>query len=192
VGILSKLLSSSTSKNVRTTADRPYRISNPTIGFLNLQGTSGAELAGADRRVLGSLFANVRESASEVPRCDVLFIYCTIHPDGSVVGSLQPVREVIKNAGAYVAVVAAENPPEAYVKGLGKKGDWSANIVMTLDRKDPKFSEFFARLFESMFNGRSMLLTWVQLAPQMPGREHPDAPGTIMAAEAGHLAFQRG
>jgi hypothetical protein len=35
-----------------------------------------------------------------------LFIYCTIHSDGTVVGSLQPIREVIRNAGAYVAVVA--------------------------------------------------------------------------------------
>jgi hypothetical protein len=88
-------------------------------------------------------------------------------------------------------VVAAENPPEAYVKAMGQKRDWFANIVMTIDRKGARFSEFFARLFESMFNGQSMLLTWVQLAPQIPGREHPDAPSTIMAAEAGHLTFER-
>lgn len=60
---------------------------------------------------------------------------------------------MIKNAGAYVAVVAAENPPEAYVKGMGHKGDWSANIVMTIDRRGLKFSEFFARLFESCSTG---------------------------------------
>ena len=62
---------------------------------------------------------------------------------------------------------------------------------MTIDRKGPKFAEFYARLFESMFKGRSMLLTWVQLAPQIPGRDHPDAPSAIMAAEAGHLTFER-
>jgi len=191
MGFLSKLLSSPTTKVVKTTADRPHRISNPTIGFLNLQGATGMALAHSDRSVLGPLFGQVRESTSEVPRCEVLFIYCTIHPDGTVVGSLQPIREVIKKAGAYVAVLAAENSPEAYVKGMGQKGDWFANIVMTIDRKGAKFSEFFARLFEAMFKRRSMLLTWVQLVPQIPGRDHPDAPSTIMAAEAGHLTFER-
>jgi hypothetical protein len=39
-----------------------------------------------------------------------------------------------------------------------------------------------------MFSGQSMLLAWVALAPQ-GGLENPDAPGTIMAAEAGHITF---
>ena len=74
---------------------------------------------------------------------------------------------------------------------VGPKGGWFANIIMTIDRKGAKFDRFCVRLFESMFKGHSMLLTWVQLAPQIPGREHPDAPSTILAAEAGHLAFER-
>jgi len=74
MGFLSKLLSGSTKQVVRTTADRPYRIVDPTIGFLNLQGASGMVLAHPDRNGLGSLFGQVRESTSEVPRCDVLFI----------------------------------------------------------------------------------------------------------------------
>ena len=191
MGFLSKLLPGSTTKVLKTTADRPYRISNPTIGFLNLQGAAGVALADSDRSVLGPLFGHVLESVSQVLRCEVLFIYCTIHPDGTVVGSPEPIREVIKKAGAHIAVVAAENPSAAYVKGVGPRGDWPANVVMTIDRKGAKFSHFFACLFESMFNGRSMLLTWVQLAPQIPGREHPDSPSTIMAAEAGHLVFER-
>jgi hypothetical protein len=35
-------------------------------------------------------------------------------------------------------------------------------------------------------------MAWVELAPQIPGYDHPDAPGTIMAAEAGHLVFGKG
>ena len=141
--------------------------------------------------MLGPLFAQVRESTSVVPRCEVLFIYCTIQPDGTIVGCLEPIREVIKKAGAYIAILAAENPPEVYIKGLGPRKDWFANIAMTINRNGAKFAPFFARLFEAMFKGQSMLLSWVQLAPQIPGREHPDAPSTIMAAEAGHLTFER-
>ena len=191
MGIFSKLLSGRRPQTVRTTADRPFRISRPTIGFLNLQGASGNVLAQSDRNLLGPLFDHVSESASEVPRCEVLFIYCALHPDGTVDGSPESIREVIKKAGAYVAVIAAENPPEAYIKGIGPKTDWFANIVMTIDRKAEKFAGFYSRLFGSMFKGQSMLLAWVELAPQIPGREHPDAPNAIMAAEAGHVTFER-
>lgn len=191
MGFLSKLLSGDRAQTVKTTADRPYRISRPTVGFLNLRGASGMVLAQSDRNLLGPLFDRVRESTLEVPRCEVLFIYCTLHPDGTVDGSSEPLREVIKRAGAYIAVIAAENPPQAYMKGMGPKKDWFANIVMTIDRKADKFAGFYARLFGSMFKGQSMLLAWVELAPQIPGREHPDAPNAIMAAEAGHLTFER-
>jgi hypothetical protein len=99
MSFLSKLLSGNRTQTVRTTAERPYRISHPTIGFLNLQGASGMTLAHSDRSVLGPLFGHVLESTSEVPRCEVLFIYCTIHPDGTVVGSQEPIREAMKKAG---------------------------------------------------------------------------------------------
>jgi hypothetical protein len=189
---LSKLLSRSGTQVEKTTAGRPYRISNPTLGFLNLQGASAAMVMQADRRVLEPLFGQVRESTSEVPRCEVLFIYCTIQAGGAAVGSLQPIRELIKKAGAYVAVVAAENPPDVFRNGIGPKTNWSANVVLTIDRKGNKFAPFFAKLFESMFSGQSMLLAWVKLAPQISGRQHSDAPTTVMLAEAGHLVFERG
>ena len=48
-----------------------------------------------------------------------------MQPDGTAFGSLEPIRDVIKNAGAYIAVLAAENPPEAYIKGLGP-GYWTS------------------------------------------------------------------
>jgi hypothetical protein len=43
-----------------------------------------------------------------------------------------------------------------------------------------------------MYVGKSMLMAWVEFAPQIPGHDHPDAPGMIMAAEAGHLVFRSG
>src|SRR5439155_26894517 len=103
-----------------------------------------------------------------------------------VIGSPFGIRQLIKNAGAYVAVVASENDPASYIQAMGSRNGWRANIVLVIDRKAEKFAIFFGRLFEAMFNGKSMLMAWVELAPQIPGQDHPDAPGTIMAAEAGH------
>jgi|SRR5579859_49947 len=171
-----------------TTADRPLRIANPTIGFLNHAGTAGALLSQADQRVLSPLFKVLRTSENFPPRCDVLFLYCNINPEGPT--SAPAIRELIKRAGAHVAVIASENSADAYIKNVGRHTDWSANIAMVVNRKDDKFGLFFHRLFAEMFKGRSMLMVWAELAPQIPGRTHTEVPDSIMAAEAGHITFQ--
>jgi hypothetical protein len=172
----------------RTTADQPLRIANPTIGFLNHAGIDGALLSQADQRVLSPLFKVLTTSEDLPPRCDVLFLYCTIDLEGAL--STPAIRELIKSAGAYVAVIASENSSDAYIKSVGRRTDWSANIAMIVNRKDDKFGLFFHRLFVEMFKGRSMLVVWAELAPQIPGGTHSDVPDSIMAAEAGHITFQ--
>ena len=172
----------------RTTADRPLRITNPAIGFLNHAGAAGALLSQADQRVLSPLFKVLKISEDLPPRCEVLFIYRTIDLEGPV--STPAIRELIKSAGAHVAVIASENSPDAYIKNVGRRTDWSANIAMIVNRKDDKFALFFLRLFEEMFKGRSMLMVWAEMAPQIPGGTHSDVPDSIMAAEAGHITFQ--
>jgi hypothetical protein len=158
----------------RTTGDRPLRIANPAIGFLNHAGVAGALLSQADQRVLSPLFKVLKTSEDLPPRCDVLFLYYTINLEGPT--STPAIRELIKSAGAYVAVIASENSSDAYIKSVGRRTDWSANIAMIVDRKDDKFALFFYRLFVEMFKGRSMLMVWAELAPQIPGRPHHDAP----------------
>ena len=172
----------------RTTADRPLRIADPAIGFLNHGGAAGALLSQADQCVLSPLFKVLRTSEDIPPRCDVLFLYCTIDLEGST--STPAIRELIKSAGAYVAVIASENSADAYIKSVGRRTDWPANIVMIVNRKDDKFGLFFHRLFAEMLKGRSMLMVWAELAPQIPGSAHSDVPDSIMAAEAGHITFQ--
>jgi len=104
--------------------------------------------------------------------------------------STPAIRELVKSAGAHVAVIASENSADAYIKGVGRRTDWSANIAMIVNRKDDRFALFFYRLFEEMFKGRSMLMVWAELAPQIPGRAHTEVPDSIMTAEAGHVTFQ--
>jgi hypothetical protein len=189
MNFLSRLFSRGRQSSIqRTTADRPLRIANPIIGFLNHAGAAGALLSQADQRVLSPLFKVLKTSEDLPPRCDVLFLYCTINVEGPV--STPAIRELIKSAGAYVAVIASENSSDAYIKTVGRRTDWSANIAMIVNRKDDKFARFFYRLFEEMFKGRSMLMVWAELAPQIPGRAHTDVPDSIMAAEAGHVTFR--
>lgn len=176
----------------QTTVEDPFRIDNPAVGFLNLRGSAGEETMRADRQLLAPLFGEVRESRSEVPQCAVLFLYSDIEPTGKIAGRSEGLRDVIKAAGAYIAVVASENPPDNYMKCLGPRDAWTANIALTIDRKGDKLPKFFAELFQRMYAGKSMLMAWVELAPQIPGYDHPNAPGTIMAAEAGHLVFGSG
>lgn len=173
---------------VRTTAKSPFRIRDPKIGFLNLKGPVGEALAVIDQRVLSPLFKESFASSSAIPKCEVLFVYCDVDSSGRLPAYPQGLRNLLKAAGAYVAVVASANPPEHYRNVLGPRRDWYANVALTLDRKDDTLALFFQRLFEQMFSGQSMLLAWVALAPQ-GGPGNPDAPGTIMVAEAGHIVF---
>jgi hypothetical protein len=176
----------------QTTGSDPFRIDNPVIGFLNVQGSAGEEAMRADRHVLQPLFVEMHESRSEIPRCQVLFLYTDVDPSGKIIGRDDSLRDIIKSAGAYVAVVASQNPPDNYIKSLDSRNDWTANITLTLNRKGDKLPKFFAELFRRMYAGKSMLMGWVELAPQIPGYDHPDAPETIMVAEAGHLVFGSG
>jgi hypothetical protein len=122
----------------------------------------------------------------------VLLLYCDIDADGKVVGSKQTLRDIFKSAGAYVAVVASENDPDSLMHALDGDSEWTSNVVLIIDRKGDKFGTFFRRLFEMMGNGTSMLMAWVELAPQIPGYDHPDGPGSLMLPEAGHLTFAHG
>ena len=124
-----------------------------------------------------------------VPKCEVLFLYSSVGSDGRLAGSQARIRDLIKAAGAYVAVVASENSSDNYRNALDPRNHWGANIVLVIERKADNFASFFHRLFEAMRGGESMLMAWVRLAPQIPGMDHPDAPAAIMVAEAGHITF---
>ena len=165
-------------------------ISAPTIGFLDVtEGEASIELA-ADRAAISPLFGSSEDSSFEPPRCNVLFLYCHIEPDGSIRGYNRSVREVIRDSGAAVVVVATENSAESYIASTKKQRYGHANLVMVLDRRGDVFPRFFQRLFTEMKRGVSMPVAWVKLAPQIPGADHADCPDTIFSCEAGQLAFK--
>lgn len=190
-----KAPSTATSPARRTTADRPFVINNPCLGILNLAGEAGRALYDKDLSDLGSLFPNnVNLGAGQIPRCNVLFLYCSLEPTGRIVGQSLSLRDAIKGAGAHIAVVASEIDLKViqtteFAKFIGANGDWPANIVITGNRHGDAFGRFFRNLFDQMRNGTSMPLAWVKLAPQGPQQTHSDCPGTLCLFEAGHIVF---
>ncbi|MET0399290.1 MAG: hypothetical protein ABW277_21045 [Longimicrobiaceae bacterium] len=160
----------------------------PSLGVLNLQGEVARSLVDEDREAVGPLFCSAEESDGEVPRCDVLLVYCAVGGDGRIAGSERGLRELIRDSGAQVVVVGSPNEPEAYFAAAEQKGYGHSNLVMTLDRKGGAFPGFFRRLFSAMFEGASMPVAWARLAPQ---HAHAHAPETIFAAERGQVTFAR-
>ena len=166
------------------------KIQSPRLAFLNLKGAASEQMLAEDRSALASLFGAVQESSTTAPTCDVLFIYCDISPDGRISGTSAGLRDIIRDSGARVVVVASENSGGSYAASAKKTGYGHANLVLTLDRRGAVFSVFFSRLFAQMMQGTSMPMAWVKLAPQIPGHDHADCPDTIFAAEAGQITFK--
>jgi hypothetical protein len=175
----------------RLTLTDPLVIISPTIGFLNLLGSSADSLLNDDKAALQHLFTSVKESRDEVPSCDVLVLYLKISGDGKVVGHEDSLGGLIRDSQASIVVVASANGAPAYIAAAKTKGATCANLVMTLDRKGPCLARFLAELFQRMFAGKTMPLAWVELAPQARGAKHADCPETIFAAGISHIVFRK-
>lgn len=169
--------------------ENPLRIPEPYISFVCLDSAS-VELMEQDKAALGPLFPVCRSSTTAIVPGHVLFLYCTVQPDGSLPGLKMRIRDIVKAAHAYIAVVATENDMNHYFAGVKPENDWSANIVLVNNRNGACFATFFQKLFQAMRNGTSMMVAWNKLAPQIPNHPHPDVPGTIMLAGVSHVTFK--
>ena len=169
---------------------RGPRIEAHTLGVLDLSGGTAGALMAADRTALAPLFRRVSESTDAPPRSTLLLVYCTIAADGAILNSARSLREIIRDAGAPVVVVATPNSGQSYTIAANRNKRLArANLVMTLDRKGEAFAHFFRRLVAEMKQGTSMPRAWAKLAPQAPRGTHPDCPDAIFACELGQLAF---
>jgi hypothetical protein len=165
-------------------------ISGPRFAILNLKGADGAVLAEADKAALKSVFATCEESVQMAPKCDVLFVYADLLPDGNIKNSGAELSDLAFASGATIVVVASENTGEAYTASAKGRGFRGVNMVMTISRRGQAFARFFSSLFDKMMRGTSMPVAWNQLAPQIPGTDHADCPGTIFACGAGQVRFR--
>lgn len=164
-------------------------LSSPKVGILDLGGEKTKRLAESDASFLKTLFAEVQVVDLAAPTCDVLFLYAELTAEGAVLGSSRGIREIIRDSGAKVVIVASANPSGHYIKAGKRKAYGQANLVMTLDRCGDAFGRFFLALFSMMKRGASMSSAWAELNPQVPGQEQSDRPVTIFACEIGPLTF---
>jgi hypothetical protein len=174
----------------RVTHENPLVIHNPKIGFLNLMGAQGRSLVQEDMTALKPLFSTCLQSGGDVPICDVLMIYAVIETNGVLQNSSHSLREIIHKSHAPIVVVATENGGQSYIAAGKRPGSGKANLVMTLKRNGQIFPSFFKELFGMMHRGVTMPMAWVKLAPQIPGLEHKNVPGTICAMEVTHVLFK--
>src|SRR6476646_10329663 len=126
MGFLAKLFNRGETQRA-TTYDHPYVIEQPVAGFLNMKGTDGEALLRSDHNVLAPIFRTccIRSDIDDVPKCQVLFIYCKVNGTGGIVGLATRIRDIVKEAGAYVAVVASENDMDAYLHSLEPQNGWT-------------------------------------------------------------------
>jgi hypothetical protein len=193
---LKRLLgSSSASESItgttrRVTVDNPLIIDSPRIGFLNLLGSTAETIIEEDKAAFGPLFTSLEQSEVNPPVCEVLMIYCNVQSDGSIAAYSGGLRDIIRDSNAPIVIVATENEGKNYTAAAKRTGYGQANLIMTLERNDAAFTNFFTELFRRMFKGQSMLLAWVELAPQISGAKHENCPATIFAAEISHIVFR--
>jgi hypothetical protein len=165
-------------------------IKNPRFGILDLSAGSCLPLVAEDKEAISGLFASLQESKSDVPRCDVLFIYAILTEEGRILGCKHGLREIIRDAGAKVVVVASENTRDSCSNAAVRKPYGEANLVITFSRRGEAFARFFRELFSKMKQGSAMPAAWVKLAPQNPSSAHVDCPITIFLCEAGPVRFK--
>lgn len=130
-----------------TANKRALVLRSPKVGLLNLGGAESKDLVESDADFLRPLFVEVQAVDLPSPRCDVLFLYAEIAADGAVLGADRGLREIIRDSGAKVVIVASPNRGAHYIKAGRQKPYGQANLVMTLDRRGLAFGRFFSRYF---------------------------------------------
>ena len=166
----------------------PAFLFGPVLGFHNLAGApADADLA-IDRDALAPMFRGPVVEASKRPRCNLLFLYCAFDADGRVTGADQHFPEIVKACGARFAVVVPSGVAPSPTSAI-TESDWAADLIFVLDRKGAKFPAFFQSLFRSMFEGKTFVDAWVDLAPQGPVPETMQAPEMVAVPKIPNLAF---
>ena len=175
----------------RITLNNPLIVKSPRLGFLNLMGSSAEMMRDEDKAAFIALFSSVEQSDTNPPACDVLLIYGHMDKDGHFANHSEGLRDIIRTSNAPIVIVASENDSQSYIAAAKRARYGQANLIMTLERNGAAFTSFFSQLFKMMYQGKSMMVAWVELAPQIPGATQDNCPETIFSAEITHIVFER-
>jgi hypothetical protein len=143
------------------------------------------------------VFENAQQLLSGIDkRYDIVHLFCDVSPEGNVIdgqGNKTPGTTLIQHcydADVKLLWLASQNKPEGYIKGFKAAGK-PLNLVLTIDRRGPRFSSFLANLLRKMSAGETMPVAWVSLVAQTSSDpRHQDAPACIFAAGRGGVKLR--
>ena len=164
-----------------------------------------AEVANADCRCYSqfyptpteSVFENAQELFAAIgKRYDVVHLFCDVTSQGNITdvqGRETAATSLIQSccdSDVKLLWLASENKPEGYIKGF-KAAQKPLNLVLTLDRKGSRFSNFLENLLRKMSAGETMPVAWVSLSPQNSNDpRNQDGPACIFAAGRGGVRLR--
>jgi hypothetical protein len=148
------------------------------------------------RATTTNVFATIQDLIKALgQKYDVVHLLCDVSSRGEITdgsGNNITGTQLIQRCceeNVKLLWIASDNQPQGYVTGFGARGK-RLNLVMTIDRNGPNFSDFLQKLLFRMFCGDSMPVAWNDLASQIPGSPHPDAPGLIFFAGRGAVRLR--
>jgi len=123
---------------------------------------------------------------------DIVHFFCGLSPGGiiadsegaTIIGSEFIAKCCEKDV--KLLWVASGNKGDDYIKGF-KVNENRLNLVMTLDRRGSRFSEFLEKLLSRVSRGETMPIAWAALAPQARGPWEQDLPSCIFSAGRGSV-----
>lgn len=143
-----------------------------------------------------TLFSTVHELTEALGhRYDIVHLFCDVTPSGVLIdresNKMRSTGLLEKCCLTNVKLlwIASDNPPDTYINAFNARGK-RINLVMTLARNDPIFSDFLEKLLFRIFYGDTIPVAWNDLCPQAPGTLHPDAPSCILFAGRGAVRLR--
>lgn len=138
-------------------------------------------------------FVNIDELMKAITQSyDVVHLLCEVSASGAIEGSNIIGTELIERCCASnvkLLWVASSNAADGYIKGFKARGK-RLNLVMTINRHGPKFSNFLEKLLAMIVDGDTMPVAWNALRPQVPGSGHQDSPDAIFFAGRGSVRLR--
>lgn len=101
--------------------------------------------------------------------------------------------ELIRICGEYrtkLLWIATANASSCYITGFRAKGS-PLNLIMTLDRKGDRFTDFLDKLLSRISSGETLPQAWVALAPQKRDSQKDELPDCIFFAPGPPLSLAR-
>src|ERR1700722_19052479 len=148
--------------------------------FEALVGNDGAIYGRSYRSTTKAIFPTILDLTDAIGRqYDIVHLFCDVPSTGIIAdhdGNTITGTELIQKccvANVKLLWIASENQPEGYIKNFVARGK-RLNLVMTIVRNDPKFSEFLDKLLSRMSYGDTMPIAWADLVPQVPSAIHAD------------------